>query len=153
MAFPGQAAPTKNGQSYYIASNTVRYSDPTDRVLATSPTTMLIAKFMPKYLGEIVIDVELQASGGASNASCTARTIGVTTAILTATTDWRTPIGTSGVSFTGYDSVSVGSTTNTTFTKVSVTIAITSLAPIYITATGQSPGYRARNLNISYDIV
>jgi hypothetical protein len=114
---------------------------------------MLIAKFMPKYLGEIIIDVELLAGGGASNASCTARTAGVATAILTGTIDWRTPVGTSGVSFTGYDSVSVGSTTNAAFTKVSATIAITSLAPIYITATSQAAGFHVRNLNISYDIV
>jgi hypothetical protein len=114
---------------------------------------MLVGKFLPRYLGDVTIDCELQAAGGANSASFAIKTATIGTAATNIGIDFRTPVGTN-VSTAGTDSIAAGSATNASFTKVSITFTITQLVPIYITATSSvGPNFRIRNLNISYDVV
>jgi hypothetical protein len=140
-----------------VASSTVQHSFPTEQT-CNNNGKILLAKFIPKGTGEMIISCDYMRTSTAGNVTVTIAVEDSTVALGTLTgLDWRTPIGTSLSSPTGMNmGTGLGTVSSSTYTTNTKVLTITNPTPIYIYGSMSSGTTNAaffKNVTISYDVI
>lgn len=148
------------GRSMPIAvpSNTLQESFDTTRRLGFENYSLLVAKHMPKAIGEIRISLEHRGYLSGANPYNSIAVIPSSADYAITSVDWRTPVGTFDVADIYPGMTLVTQSRNSSWRTVDKVLRITTLVPIYIVMTLvpyslEEAFIECRNIRFYYDII